>query len=847
MDNKYPKIIANNNITSNNIPAINANISLSDYYNILHHTHNINSILNITDDCKNIDLTDINITAEYCNSLFKSISLGLNNNSIDISKINFIINEISSIINILKLNNKEYNTKVEDIISKHSNNKNIIENIDSKINSFTSNIDTIQSKMDELSSIDINAIKISLETYNGILDTLQNTLDSIKCKEDLDKLDSSLSSVEETLSETNIEIEKYNTNASEDSVSARTLEFKNGVDGLLDHISAITLPNIEDIQFVADTYNETIQAIYDANKNIVPFVNSDNKWVVNGETTDILGNTEDVNLSSKEDENKQVISINGNNITIDLSDHYHPANLNALLAKDNETYYRPVSDYNPATRDYVDLKKRYISNLNILSKDGLYDTRFYNNKLQTLNPETNTWEDVEVYNQVIDYNPKPLELFNAVYDKSTDLVKIKFIIPEDVSITSDTVDTIERIIIIRGKDSIPEYIEGSTVVLDLLRKDFNSYNDKYFTDDFDGDGVYYYRAIILSKFGFYNKDSIARVEKKDYELYGFRIDQTEPNCDNMISYLADNENFVNAYMDFQNNKFELSDWKNAWFVKNLKACVLDSEGSVAYYVNNNDFTKKLDGSNADSNEVFIEIPSVFIKVDTISDDITEVYFSNKKLSDEFTNYPFIDKNGNVVDCIYLSAHSHNVSEIDTNDIASYNVRVLLTYLTMLIGKTTDVCSLFGNVSPETEFISGSLDKNGLFFGSNTGVKLFGIENIFGAQPKYFNNINISDNGSMQYKTSDDVDYIDSNISLVFNNSLEPLFISKILFSDKYILPIESNGTSSTYYCDSITCDDNAFADLAFGSNGTNDAGLFTMCKKNIDTLHAYILHRPLIK
>ena len=54
-----------------------------------------------------------------------------------------------------------------------------------------------------------------------------------------------------------------------------------------------------------------------------------------------------------------------------------------------------------------------------------------------------------------------------------------------------------------------------------------------------------------------------------------------------------------AHMDFQNGVFDYGDWKNAFFVRENRPVMLNPDRTVAYELNHNDYSKKLDGTASD--------------------------------------------------------------------------------------------------------------------------------------------------------------------------------------------------------------------------------------------------------
>ena len=80
-------------------------------------------------------------------------------------------------------------------------------------------------------------------------------------------------------------------------------------------------------------------------------------------------------------------------------------------------------------------------------------------------------------------------------------------------------------------------------------------------------------------------------------IYGFIIDGNESAPSAAVSYTDDAVGLTPAHMDFTNDVFDYGSWKDAFFMP--RPCMLKSNGVVDYYLQENDFSKKLDGTASD--------------------------------------------------------------------------------------------------------------------------------------------------------------------------------------------------------------------------------------------------------
>ena len=342
-------------------------------------------------------------------------------------------------------------------------------------------------------------------------------------------------------------------------------------------------------------------------------------------------------------------------------------------------------------------------------------------------------------------------------------------------------------------------------------------------------------------------------------LFGFVIDQNESDPDSMITYIERNENFTPAHMDYANDRFDYGSWtveNGAWFM-DVKPCMLNYDGTVAYYLDPNDYTKKIDGTpsdvaNADfPGNAMVQIPKVYWEIVDNGDDTANVYVCDEKLNDNFVCWSHIDANENEIDYCYMSIYNSNTvsgrsrslsgstpststafsSEIArarsnnlTNDeiwnMGTFADATLVNILLMLIGKTTDSQSAFGmGLAGDGETHAaltpnGRMDKSGMFAGKDNayaGVKVLGMENLWGNYSRrVLGLVRVGKNflGKMTYGKCDGSTVIGYNTNGTGYIDLgeSPLsdergMIKKMRFANMCMLPRDVTGSTTTYYTD----------------------------------------------
>lgn len=262
-------------------------------------------------------------------------------------------------------------------------------------------------------------------------------------------------------------------------------------------------------------------------------------------------------------------------------------------------------------------------------------------------------------------------------------------------------------------------------------------------------------------------------------LYGFKIDQSHNDGIIRIDYLEDNKDYTPINLDKAAGVFDYGDWKDAFFMQ-IRPCMLKYDGTVDYYLNPNDYTKKINGSDSDNSNLsyngntMVEFPKTYYKIVDNGDDTANVYISNREIDSEFKCWSHLDRFGNEIDYCYISAYyareidnklrsikgqkvycntslSNSVYYAENNGTGSnnkdYSIMLYCDFLmlqlcALLISKTVNSQEAFGYgytyVTKKNimyDLVTGYLDNKGVFYGmgldkskSQEGrMKFFGLE------------------------------------------------------------------------------------------------------------------------
>lgn len=269
--------------------------------------------------------------------------------------------------------------------------------------------------------------------------------------------------------------------------------------------------------------------------------------------------------------------------------------------------------------------------------------------------------------------------------------------------------------------------------------------------------------------------------------YGFHIDGSESVPSAKITYLADAVGMEPAKMDYTNDVFDYGSWKDAFFLP--RPCMLKSDGTVDYYLDPDDYTKKADGTASDiANDAYDGNAmmewgkngrKIWYKIvpDANDDTSASVYIADYQVDEGYVDYPFHSFDGASHNHFYtpifngwldtnnklrsISGKQVMASKTATNEVTyaennnpantpiwnieQYCDNVLITLLLWLMGKSTNTQDVFGNgISSGSQagceaYRTGSLNDKGMFYGKDgsvnttTAVKVFGMENFWGLQ------------------------------------------------------------------------------------------------------------------
>lgn len=384
--------------------------------------------------------------------------------------------------------------------------------------------------------------------------------------------------------------------------------------------------------------------------------------------------------------------------------------------------------------------------------------------------------------------------------------------------------------IVRKTGSYPVNENDGVVVLN------NGVQDQYLSTGYEDTGLvngttYYYSAFPYTIDNIFTVDVANRVSAvpQSFAVYGVSIDLANSNPLTSVTYT---DNAVGMTKGS-------SAWDTMRIFKDCKPCVL-LNGVVQYYLNPNDYTKKLDGSASDitsgsDGDVMIEIPKTGFKINTVGSVVT-VQVTDNPANPDFKYYAHTRVTEGDRNFLYVGAYfgynlSSKLRSLSGKTPTASQTHAQFRTLAQANGTGYDKWGFFqilllqclflikyGSLDSQTALGRGYVDGNsasittggtnakGMYFGETTGklqMKFLGIEDFWGNLYSMFDGLvtdasrnvltaftNFNDTGSGytnrgQGATSDIGGYIS-----------KPQGTNELGFLCK-----EVSGSATTYFCD----------------------------------------------
>lgn len=464
-------------------------------------------------------------------------------------------------------------------------------------------------------------------------------------------------------------------------------------------------------------------------------------------------------------------------------------------------------------------------------------------------------ENVAVLN-----GPDNLVIFSAawVYDPLSKAVKVQ--------LTCDLPDTITGAVIRRRSGAYPVSETDGDAVMTVTA------DGKYLDEDVSLGNSYFYAAFPYVTTGVYGRDPVNRaavtIPEQPYGyFFGYDLDTTDSDPATRVSYPEEVQNagYTPLTMDFTNyssSNCNYGSWPSTPGEKFMpKPCVLKFDGTVAYYLDPADYTKKEDGTDskievyegiADIGNVMMEWPKIYTKR-WEENGVYHFRCSDTKLDEDYDCWSNYDKNDQVIEHFYTAVYDGHHS---SGKLRSYPLGYTETYykdefltsqataitdalangedwyievladhlliqdLLVMLAKSTSGRKTYGlgygdRTYTDNPEVPGHLRKYGMFYGKNkdttTGVVIFGMEHWWGNQNRYLAGW-INDAGAQKVKltrgTHDGSEAADYNWDGTGYLTVVPAgtltsggYITKMKTAPYGRFPSACGGSATTYECD----------------------------------------------
>lgn len=298
--------------------------------------------------------------------------------------------------------------------------------------------------------------------------------------------------------------------------------------------------------------------------------------------------------------------------------------------------------------------------------------------------------------------------------------------------------------------------------------------------------TYYFKLFPYTRTGTVTNNSantLSITPKSQFKYYFIITSNSDP--DKIITYGTSGSDTYGLDPISKNNDgtYNLGAWENAFFMP--KPCMLKSDGTVDYYLDPNDYTKKADGTPSDiadpsyDGNAMMEFPEVYYYFNSntssyptsVPSGSIGMYIANYAVSSSYTkknkwymgiyNGTGNDKLRSLSGIATTAANgcgnktSSTYHTMATANDQSGNVKyatdlypdytMIYAYL-LLITKTANLTGFFGNgydKNSKDNYVTGMLNNKGQFYSDTTGaIKIFGMENLWGHSGVFIRGVSV---------------------------------------------------------------------------------------------------------
>lgn len=263
---------------------------------------------------------------------------------------------------------------------------------------------------------------------------------------------------------------------------------------------------------------------------------------------------------------------------------------------------------------------------------------------------------------------------------------------------------------------------------------------------------------------------------EDQFIYGIKIDTTNPDKNECVTYTDDAVRFTPLSVNQTNGICSFGSWKPIIDnVLKVQPCLVNNNGQVVAELDPYSYNITTDGHSIDIKsgnlgQVMVRFNHVYYRY-LVEDNFIKFQISNKKIDNTWIDSAFVSEDGigTSKKYMYISAYEavqrNNILQSISDGLPSFKLpyekieelsrfgvfhmmnivrKQFIIFLGYLVTKSIDLQGNIGTGNVSGELLkTGTMNKDCLFYGTNTGtdgVKMFGIENLWGNQLKYMHGL-----------------------------------------------------------------------------------------------------------
>ena len=264
-------------------------------------------------------------------------------------------------------------------------------------------------------------------------------------------------------------------------------------------------------------------------------------------------------------------------------------------------------------------------------------------------------------------------------------VSIQWSDPADKTVDGQLVSKWAGTYLVRNEIDFPKNETDGTQVLNSQTRD--AYKSTPFVDKGLTSGkTYYYGLFPYSDDGKVNtnrENTFSLMPERRYQ-YGVKIDLNNADPETSVEYILDAVGKKPARVNLETGEFDYGDWADVGFVKDCKPCMLRYDGTVDYYLNPNDYSKKEDGTPSNISDInypanaMVEFPLWYL-AEYEENGFLYIVVSQSNYNGKSNAYAFRNGSGSLCPKIYIgmflshSDTSRKFSSIDNLNPSLYYV------------------------------------------------------------------------------------------------------------------------------------------------------------------------------